>query len=101
MSNIWGHTPPRVTDPVPTVPVLVRNAVAIHGYYRVSRPQLAPVMDTVIIAVLVAKPRAKPSIPAVTAIAMARGSSIRPVSIGAQVLAETAAQQTMTTLRTV
>ena len=47
-----------------------RNAAAIHGYYRVSRPQLAPVMDTVIIAVLVAKPRAKPSIPAVTAIAM-------------------------------
>ena len=72
-----------------------RNAVAIHGYYRVSRPQLAPVMDTVIIAVLVAKPRAKPSIPAVTAIAMARGSSIRPVSIGAQVPAETAARRTM------
>ena len=72
-----------------------RNAVAIHGYYRVSRPQLAPVMDTVIIAVLVAKPRAKPSIPAVTAIAMARGSSIRPVSIGAQVPAETAVQRTM------
>ena len=72
-----------------------RNAAAIHGYYRVSRPQLAPVMDTVIIAVLVAKPRAKPSIPAVTAIAMARGSSIRPVSIGAQVPAETAARRTM------
>ena len=72
-----------------------RNAVAIHGYYRVSRPQLAPVMDTVIIAVLVAKPRAKPSIPAVTAIAMSRGSSIRPVSIGAQVPAETAARRTM------
>ena len=72
-----------------------RNAVAIHGYYRVSRPQLAPVMDTVIIAVLVAKPRAKPSIPAVTAIAMARGSSIRPVSIGAQVPAETAVRRTM------
>ena len=63
MSNIWGHTPPRVTDPVPTVPVLVRTAAA--------------------------------------ATAMVRGSSIRPVSIGAQVLAETAAQQTMTTLRTV
>ena len=77
-----------------------RNAVAIHGYYRVSRPQLAPVMDTVIIAVLVAKPRAKPSIPAVTAIAMARGSSIRPASIGAPVLAETAVQRIMTTLRT-
>ena len=72
-----------------------RNAVAIHGYYRVSRPQLAPVMDTVIIAVLVAKPRAKPSIPAVTAIAMARGSSTRPVSTGAQVPAETAARRTM------
>ena len=72
-----------------------RNAVAIHGYYRVSRPQLAPVMDTVIIAVLVAKPRAKPSIPAVTAIAMARGSSIRPVSIGAQGPAETAVRRTM------
>ena len=72
-----------------------RNAVAIHGYYRVSRPQLAPVMDTVIIAVLVAKPRAKPSIPAVTAIAMARGNSIRPVSTGAQALAETAARRTM------
>ena len=72
-----------------------RNAVAIHGYYRVSRPQLAPVMDTVIIAVLVAKPRAKPSIPAVTAIAMARGSSIRPASIGALVLAGTAARRTM------
>ena len=72
-----------------------RIAVAIHGYYRVSRPQLAPVMDTVIIAVLVAKPRAKPSIPAVTAIAMARGNSIRPVSTGAQALAETAVQRIM------
>ena len=77
-----------------------RNAVAIHGYYRVSRPQLAPVMDTVIIAVLVAKPRAKPSIPAVTAIAMARGNSIRPASTGAPALAGTAVRRTMTTLRT-
>ena len=72
-----------------------RNAVAIHGYYRVSRPQLAPVMDTVIIAVLVAKPRAKPSIPAVTAIAMARGSSIPPASTGAPVLAVTVVQRIM------
>ena len=72
-----------------------RNAVAIHGYYRVSRPQLAPVMDTVIIAVLVAKPRAKPSIPAVTAIAMARGSSIPPASTDAPVLAGTAVQRIM------
>ena len=72
-----------------------RNAVAIHGYYRVSGPQLAPVMDTVIIAVLVAKPRAKPSIPAVTAIAMARGSSIPPANTGAPVLAGTAVQRIM------
>ena len=77
-----------------------RNAVAIHGYYRVSRPQLAPVMDTVIIAVLVAKPRAKPSMQADTTIAMARGSSIRPVSTGALVLVVTAVRRTMTTLRT-
>ena len=72
-----------------------RIAAAIHGYYRVSRPQLAPVMDTVIIAVLVAKPRAKPSIPAVTAIAMDRGSSIPPASTGAPVLAGTAVQRIM------
>ena len=77
-----------------------RNAVAIHGYYRVSRPQLAPVMDTVIIAVLVAKPRAKPSIPAVTAIAMARGNSILHRSIGVKITAGIAEQQTTTTLRT-
>ena len=77
-----------------------RNAVAIHGYYRVSRPQLAPVMDTVIIAVLVAKPRAKPSMQAATATAMVRGSSIRPASIGAPVLAETAVQWTTIMLRT-
>ena len=75
--------------------VPARIAVAIHGYYRVSRPQLAPVMDTVIIAVLVAKPRAKPSIPAVTAIAMAHGSSIPPASTGAPVLAGTAVRRTM------
>lgn len=77
-----------------------RNAVAIHGYYRVSRPQLAPVMDTVIIAVLVAKPRAKPSIPAVTAIAMARGNSILHRSIGVKITAGIAEQRTTTTLRT-
>ena len=77
-----------------------RNAVAIHGYYRVSGPQLAPVMDTVIIAVLVAKPRAKPSIPAVTATAMARGNSILHRSIGVKITAGIAEQRTTTTLRT-
>ena len=79
---------------------LARTAAAIHGCCKASRPQLAPVMDTVIIAVLVAKPRAKPSIPAVTAIAMARGSSIPPASTGAPALAGTAVRRTMTTLRT-
>ena len=73
-----------------------RIAAAIHGYYRVSRPQLAPVMDTVIIAVLVAKPRAKPSTPAVIVTVMEAGSSIRPASTGAPVLAETAARRTTT-----
>ena len=77
-----------------------RNAVAIHGYYRVSRPQLAPVMDTVIIAVPAVRPRAKPSTPAAIVTVMEAGSSIRPVSTGALVPAGTAARQTMTTLRT-
>ena len=83
------------------VPALARTAAAIHGYCRASRQRPAPATDTVIIAALAGRPRAKPSMQADTTIAMARGSSIRPVSIGAQVLAETAAQQTMTTLRTV
>ena len=74
---------------------LARNAAAIHGYCRASSPPPAPVMDTVIIAALAGRPRAKPSMQADTTIAMARGSSIRPVSIGAQVPAETAARRTM------
>ena len=82
------------------VRALARNAAVTHGYYRVSRPQLAPAMDTVIIAVLAGRPRAKPSIPAVTVIAMARGNSIPPSSIGAQALVVIAVQRTMTTLRT-
>ena len=72
-----------------------RIAAAIHGCCKASRRLPAPAMDTVIIAVLVAKPRAKPSIPAVTAIAMARGSSIPPASTGAPVLAGTAVQRIM------
>ena len=77
-----------------------RNAVAIHGYYRVSGPQLAPVMDTVIIAVLVAKPRAKPSIPAVTAIATALGKNTPAASIAGKAIAEIAVHPAMTMLRT-
>ena len=81
---------PELTDQA-----LARTAAAIHGCFKASSLLLAPATDTVIIAVLVAKPRAKPSIPAVTAIAMARGSSIPPASTGAQALAETAARRTM------
>ena len=83
------------------VPALARTAAVIHGYCRVSRQPPAPAMVTEAIRVPAVRPRAKPSMQAATATAMVRGSSIRPVSIGAQVLAETAAQQTMTTLRTV
>ena len=99
-SSTLALTPIRVTARVPTVPALARTAAAIHGCCKVSRPPPAPVMDTVIIAVPAGNPKARRSIPAVTVIAMARGSSIRPASIVAQALAGTAVQQTMTTLRT-
>ena len=78
-----------------------RIAAAIHGCCKASRRLLAPATDTVIIAVLAGRPRVRRSIPAAIVTVMEAGSSIRPVSIGAPVLAETAAQQTMTTLRTV
>ena len=57
-------------------------------------------MDTVRILALAVRPRVKPSIPAATVIAMARGSSIRPASTVAPALAGTAVRRTMTTLRT-
>ena len=78
-----------------------RIAAAIRGCCKVSRRLPVPAMVTEAIRAPAVRPRAKPSMQAATATAMVRGSSIRPVSIGAQVLAETAAQQTMTTLRTV
>ena len=74
---------------------LARNAAAIHGYCRASSPPPAPVMDTVIIAALAGRPRAKPSIPAAIVTVMEAGNSIPPASIGAQVPAETAARRTM------
>ena len=60
-----------------------------------SRLLLVPAMATVRIIVLAVKRNPRRSIPAVTVIAMAHGSSIRPVSIGAQVPAETAVRRTM------
>lgn len=74
---------------------LAQNVEAIHGYCKASRPPPAPATDTVIIAALAGRPRAKPFMQADTTIAMARGNSTRPVSTGALVLAETAAQRIM------
>ena len=83
-----------------TVPALARTAAAIRGCCKVSRRLPAPAMATEAILVPAVRPRAKRSMQAVIAIAMARGSSIRPVSTGALVPVGTAARQTMTTLRT-
>ena len=77
-----------------------RIAVAIHGYCRASRQRPVPATVTEAILALAGRPRAKRSMQAVIAIAMARGSSIRPASTGAQALAETAARRTTITLRT-
>ena len=79
---------------------LAPPAAVIHGYCRVSRQPPVPAMVTGRIPAPVGKRNPRRSIPAATVIAMEAGSSIRPVSTGAQALAETAAQQTMTTLRT-
>ena len=78
-----------------TAPALARIAAVIHGCCKVSRRLPVPAMATEAILVPAVRPRAKPSMQADTTIAMARGSSIRPVSIGAQVPAETAARRTM------
>ena len=78
-----------------------RNAVAIHGYYRVSRPQLAPVMDTAVTAVSVVKRSLKPSTQAVTAIPMGAGHSIHRHSTGANRTAGIAAIRIMNTPATV
>ena len=78
-----------------------RNAVAIHGYYRVSRPQLAPVMGTAVTAVSVVKRSLKPSTQAVTAIPMGAGHSIHRHSTGANRTAGIAAIRIMNTPATV
>ena len=78
------------------VPALARTAAAIHGYCKASRPPPAPATDTVRIHALAVKPQAKPSTPAVIVTVMEAGSSIRPASTGAPVLAETAARRTTT-----
>ena len=94
-SSTLALTPIRVTALVVTVPVPARTAAAIHGFFRMSRLPPVPATATVRTPALAVRQNPKQSILVVTAIAMARGSSIRPVSIGAQVPAETAARRTM------
>ena len=86
--------------PALTDQALARTAAAIHGFSRMSRLLLVPATGIGRIAVLVVKQNLRRSIPAATVTAMAHGSSIRPTSTGAPVLAGTAVQRTMTTLRT-
>ena len=74
---------------------LARTAAVIHGCCKVSRQQPAPAMVIEAIRAPVARRNPKRSIPAATVIAMARGSSIPPASIGAQALAGTAARRIM------
>ena len=79
---------------------LAPPAAAIRGCWitKVTRPAHATVIGS--IAVIVDSPSVKQSTQPVTITVTALGSSIRPASIGAPVLAETAVQRIMTTLRT-
>ena len=95
MSSILALTPIRATALAAMVPALVRTAAATHGSSRMSRLPPVPATATVRTPALAVRQNPKQSILVVTAIAMARGSSIRPVSIGAQFPAETAARRTM------
>ena len=79
---------------------LARIVAATHGFWTMKMMPLARETATGNIAAIAARASAKPSTQPVTAILMEAGSSIRPASTGAQALAGTAVQQTMTTLRT-
>ena len=86
---------PELTDQA-----LARTAAAIHGCCKASRQRPVPATVTEAILALAGRPRAKRSMQAVIAIAMARGNSIRPVSTGAKPIAGTAVQRTTIMLRT-
>ena len=94
-SSTLALTPIRATVRVPTVPVLVRTAAAIHGFSRMSR--LPPVLATATVRTpaLAVRQNPKQSIPVVTAIAMARGNSILHRSTGVKIIAGIAVQRTM------
>ena len=74
---------------------LARIAEAIHGFWTMKMMPLARETATGNIAAIAARASVRPSTQPATAILMEAGSSIRPVSIGAQVPAETAARRTM------
>ena len=95
MFRIWGLMFIKTMVPARMVLGLARIAEAIHGFWTMKMMPLAPETATGNIAAIAARASAKPSTQPVTAILMEAGSSIRPVSIGAQVPAETAARRTM------
>ena len=89
--KIWALMCIKTTVPARMVRGLARTAAAIHGCCKVSRRLPVPAMVTEAIRAPAVRPRAKLSMQADTTIAMARGSSIRPVSTGAKPIAGTAA----------
>ena len=72
-----------------------RIAAAIHGCCKASRQRPVPATVTEAILALAGRPRAKRSMQAVIVTVMEAGSSIRPVSTGAPVLAVTVVQRIM------
>ena len=98
--KIWALMCIKTTVPARMVRGLARTAAATHGCWTTKAPPLAPAMGTAVTAVSVVKRSLKPSMQAATVIATEAGNSIRPVSIGAPVLAETAVQRTTIMLRT-
>ena len=84
-----------------TVRGLAPPAAVIRGCWitKARQPAHATVIES--IAVIADSPSVKLSTQPVTITVTALGSSIRPASTGARITADIAAQQTMTTLRTV
>ena len=72
-----------------------RIAAAIHGCCKASRQPPAPATVTEAIRVPAVRQNLRRSIPAAIVTVMEAGSSIRPVSTGAPVLAGTVVQRIM------
>ena len=91
MINISMNTAPYFENGTSEGNVMIVNE-SINNY-----PQQVEFIrnDTVIIAVLAGRPRVRRSIPAAIVTVMEAGSSIRPVSTGAPVLAVTVVQRIM------